>query len=100
MKIVILPEAEGDLDDIATFYDEQEGGLGAEVYAFLRDEIDGLKLTAGTHRLRGRYHAMVVLGRFPYFIVMYRMTERAAEVCAVIDCRRDPEWNAGLLSKR
>ena len=100
MRIVILPEAEADIDRIAAFYDGQQDGLGTEVYRFLRDEIDTLMMTAGTHRIRGRFHAMVVLGRFPYFLVMYRMASQTVEVCAVIDCRRDPEWNSDLLGKR
>lgn len=94
MRVIILPEAEGDIDETAAFYEEQEPGLGTEVYRFRRGEIDTLSTTAGIHRKRGRFRAMVVLGRFPYFIVMYRKSEQAAEVCAVIDARRDLEWNA------
>jgi plasmid stabilization system protein ParE len=100
MTVITLPEARDDLIEIALFYEEIEGGLGIEVYEFLEKQIDALSETGGMHRKIGALHRLVVLGRFPYFAVFYRVNSNAAEVCAVIDCRRDPEWNSDLLGKR
>lgn len=100
MKIVILPEALRDLQETAHFYDDQEPGLGIEVYQFLETEIEGLKHSAGIHPMRFHQHRMVVRGRFPYFCVYYRVLDGTAFVNAVTDQRRDPEHLLEILRLR
>ncbi len=85
MKIIILPGAQADLLEAAAFYDEQEGGLGIQVYQFLENEIDQLDGLAGSHPIRFNHHRKVVRGRFPYFCIYYKLQGDTVFVNAVTD---------------
>jgi len=98
-KIIILPEAESDLDEIAEFYEDQEPSLGTEVYEFLKERIDELRVTGGLHPIRHQMHRLVVLGRFPYFTVHYRQMSDTITVLMVLDQRRDPHYNLKKLRR-
>ncbi|SKB07255.1 hypothetical protein SAMN02745166_04666 [Prosthecobacter debontii] len=98
-KIIIIPEAQVDLEEIAEFYEEQELGLGAEVYEFLETHIDALLITGGLHPIHHRMHRLVVLGRFPYFTVHYRLINDGIVVLMVLDQRRDPLYNLQKLRR-
>ncbi|TDU67292.1 plasmid stabilization system protein ParE [Prosthecobacter fusiformis] len=99
-QVLILPLALADLEEAAEFYDEQEPGLGIEVYAFLKQCLLSLRQTAGLHRQKRGIYRYVVLGRFPYYSVYYRLEAGIALIAAVIDNRRDPQFNEDLLKSR
>lgn len=99
-QVLILPLALADLDEAAEFYDEQEPGLGSEVYAFLKQHLLGLRHTAGLHPQKQGVYRDVVLGRFPYYSVFYRLEAGVAIIAAVIDNRRDPQFNERRLQSR
>lgn len=100
MNVVILPDALHDMEEAAYFYDDQQPGLGVEVYQFLEAEIDQLKHIAGIHPLRFNQFRMVVRGRFPYFCIYYRQQNDTVFVNAVADQRRDPEHLLEILRLR
>lgn len=53
-------------------------------------DIDSLALYGGVHRrVLGRHR---MLGRIFPFAIYYEVNADAAEVWAVLDCRRDPKW--------
>jgi len=52
MKIHLLDEAEDDLVDGYTFYENQEPGVGAYFLDSLYSDIESLILYAGIHRER------------------------------------------------
>lgn len=89
-RILISEEAFADLNDGFLFYDLQERGLGDYFIASLRADIEGLRITAGTHRLiSGFYRALS--RTFPYGI-FYTTSDNEITIWAVLDLRRDPDW--------
>lgn len=99
-RVLILPEELSDLDEAAEFYEDQETGLGQQVYEFLCEKMGNLAKSAGTHPQKDGIHRCVVLGRFPYYCIYYRLSSGFATVVAIVDNRRDPEFNKERLSGR
>lgn len=100
MKFIIQPSALDDLEQAASFYDQQEPGLGDECLSDLEAEIRGAYARAGQHMRVGRYHRCVTRGRFPYFCIYYTLESGAFHVKAVLDHRRDPRFIQDRLSGR
>jgi plasmid stabilization system protein ParE len=100
MKIVFHDQAKTDLDKAAAFYEQQEKGLGREVYSFLAKQIEQLPDRAGTHLFLGHCYRAVLQGRFPYYLVFYQIEGQQLRILAVLDGRRNPRRNQQLLDKR
>jgi len=97
MKVRILRSA---LEDLATgqdFYERQDEGVGQYFSDSLFAEIDSLAVYAGIHPIRFGFHRLLAR-RFPHAIY-YRVVADEAVVFRVLDCRRDPRWLQGALSK-
>ncbi|MDX1961923.1 MAG: type II toxin-antitoxin system RelE/ParE family toxin [Pirellulales bacterium] len=89
MKIVILPQAEHDLEIGADFYESQRERLGKYFTDCLLTDIDSLLIYAGVHeRVQGLYRCNSK--RFP-FAIYYDIRENEIEIYAVLDCRQDPD---------
>jgi len=91
-RIVIRPEAEGDLEEAYRWYEEQVPGLGSD---FLLCFEEGL---AKIERLPQGYPAVrkdirrLLIRRFPYGI-FYLLVEDSIIVLGVFHARRDPkQW--------
>jgi len=68
MRILILDEAERDLDEGQQFYEKHRDGLGAYFRDSLFSDIDSLLFYAGMHRVFfGQYHRLLSK-RFPFAI--------------------------------
>ena len=91
IQVHISGDALDDLNEGFWFYEVQEPGLGDYFLSQLRADIDGLKITAGIHRMPYRGLHRLVSHRFP-FAIFYECDAERALVIAVVDCRRDPEW--------
>ena len=91
IKVRISDDAIADLIEGHWFYEAQESGLGDYFTSCLIADIEGLKVSAGIHRVvYGDYHRL--LSRvFPYG-VFYTLDKEVVVVWAVVDLRRDPEW--------
>ncbi len=90
MKVRILPSAQEDLAEGFVFYEKQQAGLGAYFLDSLFADIDSLTLYAGVHR---KVHGSSrLLGRIFPFAIYYEINAGTADVKAVLDCRRDPQW--------
>lgn len=98
MKIRILPSALDDLSEGFDFYEQQQSGLGAYFLDSLLADIDSLTIHAGVHRKVHGSHRL--LSRTFPFAVYYTMEETTADVKAVLDCRRDPQWALRQLKRR
>jgi hypothetical protein len=72
------------------YYERKEIGLGNYFKNTLLAEIEGLSVTAGIHRMVRGHHRMISRV-FPYAIY-YKFSNETADVRAVIDCRRNPDW--------
>jgi plasmid stabilization system protein ParE len=94
----ISEDAQQDLNDGYLFYEAQEAGLGDYFASCLRADIEGLKLSAGIHRVIYRMYHRLLSRVFPYGI-FYTVEGQYAIVWAVIDLRKDPEWIREKLKK-
>ena len=91
MKVKILRSASKDLTDAYRFYEDQSPGVGAYFLDALFSDIDSLASSGGIHPIYfDRYHRMLSK-RFPY-AVFCRLDGQVVAVCAVLDCRRSPDW--------
>ena len=98
--VVILPGALSDMDEAAEFYDDQEPGLGVVVYEFLKQKSFHLSAIAGLHPSHRGVHKWVVPGRFPYYLMYYRLEGEVVTLSAILDGRRNPDHNRRLLEER
>ena len=73
------------------FYEAQEAGLGEYFAACLRADMEGLRVSAGVHRVVYRDYHRLLSKVFPYGI-FYTTDQERAIVWAVLDLRRSPEW--------
>jgi len=91
IRVEISEDALADLDDGFLFYEAQEAGLGDYFIACLRADIEGLKISGGTHRVVYADYHRLLSKVFPHG-VFYTIEGGNAVVWAVLDLRRDPEW--------
>ena len=89
--VQISEDALEDLNYGSLFYEAQESGLGEYFAACLRADIEGLKISAGIHRVVFRDYHRLLSRVFPYGI-FYTIDQKSAVVWAVVDLRRSPEW--------
>jgi len=91
IRVKISEEARDDLNDGFLFYEAQEPGLGDYFISCLRADIEGLRISAGVHRVLYQDYRRLLSKVFP-FGVFYTLEKDTAIVWAVIDLRRDPAW--------
>ncbi len=94
MRVVVLAEAERELNDAIGYYDEREEGLGRR----LRDEVDRhirwICEHAGIPRVRQGGYRRVNLEVFPYYIA-YVVRDETVWVLAIACGYRRPEYWIG-----
>lgn len=99
MIIQISEDALDDLTEGFLFYEAQASGLGDYFTSCLRADIEGLRFSAGIHRIvADDYHRL--LSRVFPFGIFYTVEPSTATIWAIVDLRRDPTWIAGKLEKR
>ncbi len=91
MKIEILDLAKADLLDGFHFYESQEKGLGSYFLTSIYSDIESLRLYAGIHLKPHKNFHRLLSKRFP-FAIYYSVSNQAAFVHAIVDCRRNPAW--------
>jgi len=89
--VQISEDALEDLNSGSLFYEAQESGLGEYFAACLRADIEGLRISAGIHRVVYRDYHRLLSRVFPCGI-FYTIEQECAVVWAVVDLRRSPEW--------
>ena len=89
--VQISEDALEDLKNGYLFYEAQECGLGEYFTACLRADIEGLRVSAGIHRVVHRDYHRLLSKVFPYGI-FYTLEQERAVIWAVVDLRRSPEW--------
>lgn len=98
IRIRISDEAFQDLNEGYLFYETQQVNLGDYFASCLRSDIEGLRVSAGIHRIFYRDYYRLLSRTFPYGI-FYTFTGQDAVVWAVIDLRRDPVWIQNKLNE-
>jgi plasmid stabilization system protein ParE len=96
--IQILSEAQADLDDGRSFYENQEQAVGDYFWDSLLSDIESLIIYAGVHSKQFGYYRMSSK-RFPYSIY-YDLNGNTAYIIAVLPERRSPNWVRSKLSKK
>ncbi len=91
MTVRVLKTARADLSAGYWFYEKQQPGLGDYFLRRIYEELELLGRIAGIHhQTKQGFHKMIAR-RFPYAI-FYRLSGDAAEVFAILDGRRSPDW--------
>jgi plasmid stabilization system protein ParE len=98
IQVRISEDALPDLNDGYLFYESQEAGLGDYFAACLRADVEGLKISAGTHRIVYQDYHRLLSRVFPHGI-FYTVEREFAVVWAVVDLRRDPAWTREKLTE-
>jgi plasmid stabilization system protein ParE len=91
IKVRISEDALQDLNDGFLFYEAQATGLGDYFAACLKADIEGLRISAGVHRVVYEDYHRLLSRVFPYGI-FYTLSGEVAVIWAIIDLRRDPVW--------
>ena len=97
-QVVVLADAAEDMEAARDFYDTQEPGVGEYCVDSLLADIESLRLFSGIHPKHFDFHRMLA-SRFP-FGIYYRERGEEAQVFAVLDLRRNPNWIRKELKKR
>jgi hypothetical protein len=98
IRIQISEDALEDLNEGFLFYYAQEPRLGDYFTSCLRADIEGLRFTAGIHKVIEEDYHRLLSRIFPYGI-FYTIGSGTATIWAVIDLRREPEWIRAKLRK-
>ena len=97
-RLAIRPDALSDIEEAASWYDEQQPGLGNEFSREVIETIDTLSNNPLMYRVRHKRKNIrwKLLDRFPYRIV-FRMTDDLITVVAVLhSARHDRQWRQRL----
>lgn len=95
MEIRLLESARDDLRKGYYFYERQSPGLGDYFLSCLQTDILTLHDYAGIHERIDTFQRMLAT-RFP-FAIYYEVENACIDIYAILDCRRDPNSNAGKL---
>ncbi|QZZ23555.1 type II toxin-antitoxin system RelE/ParE family toxin [Leptothermofonsia sichuanensis E412] len=96
-NLIILPEAEQDVAQAYTWYEEQEFGLGEEFLRCVDACIQFIRRNPEMYRVTHESYRRAVVRRFPY-VVFYEHSDTIVTVYAVFHCSQDPKkWRSRLL---
>ena len=98
IRIQISEDAVEDLNEGFLFYSAQESSLGDYFMSCLRADIEGLRFTAGIHRVVEEEYHRLLSRVFPYGI-FYTIDSGTATIWAIVDLRSEPEWIRANLRK-
>jgi toxin ParE1/3/4 len=101
-RLILRPEAEVDIGDAATWYEEQRAGLGSEFVEAVFRAIDALSvnplLTSRRHRRRNI--RWVFPDRFPYRIIYEVANDTVLVISVLHAARHDRYWRERLTGDR
>lgn len=89
LPIVVNPEAEDDLDQARTWYEEQRPGLGDDFLLCVEQVFDLIQRMPSLHAKVFQDLRLALVRRFPYAIV-YGTDDDQITIVAVYHTRRDP----------
>ena len=90
--MIILPDAQVDLENAVDWYERQRGGLGAAFLLAMEETFDRISRTPELHPIMHRNVRRALTRQFPYPV--YYFTEPdAVLVLGIFHVSRDPrEW--------
>lgn len=93
-RIVIRPEAEGDLEEAYRWYEEQVPGLGTDFLLCFEEGLAKIERRPQGYPVVRKDIRRLLIRRFPYGI-FYLVVEDSIIVLGVFHARRDPkQWAA------
>jgi plasmid stabilization system protein ParE len=97
-KLIIRPEAEGDIEQAALWYEKQRAGLGEE---FLNEMDAAIQRAAANPRLYPRFRRSpevrrVLTDRFPYRIFFVVRPDAVVVFRVLHGARHDREWKGNI----
>ena len=88
-RFIVRPLAEADLEQAASWYDDERPGLGARFLSGVHQVFTRIRETPQQFPIIDRKIRRALLGAFPY-AVYFRETEDSLVVLAVLHLRRRP----------
>jgi plasmid stabilization system protein ParE len=82
LRLIIRPEAEADLEEAKSWYEQRRKGLGDEFLLCVEEALDRIRQFPKLYAIAYKKVRVAVLRRFPY-LICYRITRVAIEVLAV-----------------
>ncbi len=96
--LIILLNAEIDIEDGYSWYESQQVGLGARFLRRLEEALERLRANPYLNAARRKRIRIATIKRFP-FLIVYRMeSRRVVVVYALIHTKRGPEFWKHKLS--
>jgi len=95
-SFLVRPEAESDLAEAQTWYDEQRVGLGDEFITAVESAFEPTRDFPQGYAVEYRQVRAAPLRRFPY-VVFYRLIGEVVQVLAVMHgSRHSREWQSRI----
>ena len=97
-RVLLRPEAEGDIADGATWYEDQGAGLGREFVEAIFYAVDALSVNPllASRRHRRRNIRWVFPDRFPYRIIYEVANDKVLVISVLHAARHDRHWRERL----
>lgn len=89
--VKLIQEAETELREAALYYEEQQGGLGAEFIHDVRAALQMIQRAPEMWPVRGSGMRLYLIARFP-FLVHYRVEVERIVVVAIAHGHRKPGY--------
>jgi plasmid stabilization system protein ParE len=94
--VLVLSDAEKDIDEVYSWYEQRQTGLGNEFMDCLSKCFESIKLTPNAHTLVYKSYRRALVKRFPY-AVLYEYVDEAIFVYSVFHCSQDvARWQSRL----
>ena len=95
-QLTIRPDAESDLQEAFTYYQECREGLGSDFILCVEHALDRIQSNPFQFPTVYRHIQRALIHRFP-FGVFYQVKNKSVIVLAVMHCSRSPErWRTGM----
>ena len=95
-QLLVKPEAEADLEEVATWYNRQQEGLGDEFVDAAKEAIRQIRRNPTLFEVVYGSVRAAMLKKFPY-VVYFEVEEDQIAVFGVFHGRRDPNvWQARI----
>jgi len=94
MRLILLPQASGELADAVEYYEGEEAGLGERLWLEVDDHLRWIAANPTLPRLRPGDYRRVNLNVFPYYLA-YALRDDSVVVLAIAHAHRRPEYWIG-----
>jgi plasmid stabilization system protein ParE len=91
MRVTFLPDAQKELLNSVTFYEQKDDGLGSKFLDEIEVTIQLISTYPEAGILLNEYARRVLLNGFPYALV-YRISDNQIIILAVMHLRRKPNF--------